>query len=128
MSVRELIRRERELVAELGELSGRMERARQGEAEGLLSLLCERQGVLAQIQAIEDSLAKCVLEDGLCAERAEIASAIEAVLARDQRTLGVLVERRDGVLAELEAMRRSREAVRAYGRSGRGARYKDERA
>ncbi len=128
MSVREMIQRERALVRELGSLSAQMERGGQGEAEGLLALLGARQGVLNEIQAIEDSLRGCDLDEDLRREREEIAAAIEEVLGQDQRTLGVLLERRDGVLAELASMRRSRRAVRAYGGAERGARYRDEQA
>lgn len=128
MSVRELVQRERALVRELGALSSQMERGGQGEADALLAILGERQVLLSEIQAIEDSLRGCELDDDLCREREEIAGAIEEVLAQDQRTLGVLLERRDGVLAELASMRRSRDAVRAYGGAGRGARYRDEQA
>lgn len=128
MSVREMVQRERALVRELRSLSAQMERGGQGEADGLLALLGARQGVLSEIQAIEDSLRGCELDDDLCREREEIAEAIEEVLAQDRRTLGVLLERRDEVLAELVSMRRSRHAVRAYGGAGRGARYRDEQA
>jgi vacuolar-type H+-ATPase subunit I/STV1 len=137
--VERLLTQQSELVEELDSL-GEKQRAliEAGDAEGLLTLLGERQDLTDRIRGLAqemepfrarwDELLASMPDDRRERIRSTVsalAGRIQASAERDERDREALQRRRDVVTDELANVSKARGAVAAYGRARGGPRYQD---
>ncbi len=119
-------------MRELDAMSQALAAICEGEPSEILQTLASRETVLGEIAARQSEIASASDGDavGMLAEiREQIESIAMIVKERDEKTLGVIMTRRDELLADLKSVDRSREAVRAYGPDQRDRRrFRDDSA
>jgi len=135
---------QRELYARLDELSAAQAELIAGDhTDALLTLLSERGGVVAQLEAASGELRAAQVELDAVGGLAEpdrgrvramvdqVRAAAERIAERDATDERALAERRDAISARLTGNARGRSAVAAYGGAGRpsgGPRFQDRSA
>jgi len=141
--VNRLLDEQCELCVGLDSLSARQSQAAGlGDADGLLRILGQRQGMVdrvAQINVVLEPLRARKEEllgrlapaqrDGIVQRVGKIAALVESVRARDDRDRAVLEKMRSGVADELANLTRAKGAAAAYVTNGRmgGAMFQDRK-
>ena len=141
--VNRLLDEQCELCVGLDSLSARQSQAAGlGDADGLLRIVGQRQGLVdrvAQISAAleplrarrEELLGRLApaQRDGIVQRVGKIAALVESVRARDERDRSVLEKMRSGVADELANLTRAKGAAAAYAANGAsgGARFHDRK-
>lgn len=130
MLVESLMEEQLAEMRELDVLSRRMEAIVDGDVDEVFVLLAERAELLGRLGERGAAIGAGGADSARAAHlRASLVALGEDIHERDERSLALLTERRDGARRELGEIGRSRDAVRAYGGSGGArARFRDDRA
>lgn len=137
--LRALVREEISLLGQVDALSQRQAALiGQDDAEPLLALLAERQGIMERVAALaeEAATAREACEGGRRIPAAEwreiersmaaVAELAERIATRDRADVGTLTLARDGIATEMTQVDKGRGAAAAYARpAARGPKYQD---